>query len=138
MSAVADLVVASGSVKGGKLFIANRRQFDAQIAQMKDGWQLEVTIQRRRATRSVHANAYYWGIVLHYISEYTGDSPEDLHEYFKQRFIPKPLAIDGTVIPGSTRKLNTNEFYDYVEKIRQFAAEHLDCNIPSPGEMEPL
>lgn len=138
MGSVADLVVASATVKAGKLYIRHRRQFDLQIAQMKDGWELEVAVQRRRATRSVTANAYYWGVVLFYVSEHTGDSPEDLHEYFKKRFNPKPLAIaregEDQVIGGTTRTMNTVQFYAYVEQIRQFAAEFLDCNIPSPGE----
>ncbi len=144
MSTVADLVVASASVKAGKLFIANRRDFDRQIAQFKDGWQLEVTIQRRRATRSIQANAYYWGVVLRALSEHTGYTPDEIHDICKAKFLPKRLAIqDGNgevvgefVLGGSTRALNTNEFHDYVERIRQWASE-LDCYIPDAGE-EPL
>lgn len=134
MASALDIVVAAGTIKAGKLLIRNRRQFDEQLAQFKDGIQLEVTLQRLRATRSIAANAYYWGVVLHLVSEMTGDTVEDLHDYFKKRFNPKPIAIaqDGEdhVTGASTRHLNTSQFYEYVEKVRQFAAEFLDLNIP--------
>lgn len=136
MTAVSDIVVASATVRDGKLFIRNRRAFDVQVAFMQNGWQLELTLQRKRATRSIQANAYYWGVVLHLISDCTGDTPDDLHDYFKRRFNPKPLAIaqegEDAVTGGSTRDMNTNQFYEYIERIRQFAAEFLDINIPDP------
>jgi len=133
--AAADLIVATGEVKSGRLFIRNRRQFDEQVRGMKDGWQLEITVQRMRATRSPMANAYYWGVVLQHISECTGDDVEDLHEVFKRKFNPKRVHLgDGDdVIGGSTRTMKTTDFYEYVEKIRRFAAEFLDCSVPDPG-----
>ncbi len=141
MARVADDVVASGQIREGKLFIRNRREFDRQIAQMKDGWEIEIALTRRRATRSIQANAYYWGVVLHALSEHTGYTPDELHDICKAKFLPKRLAINNGngevvgefVLGGSTRSLNTNEFYEYVERIRQWSAE-LDCYIPDPNE----
>jgi hypothetical protein len=140
MSTVADLVVASASVKGGRLFIQHRREFDRQIAQMKDGWQLELTVQRRRATRSVQQNAWYWSGVLGALREHTGHTEDELHDLCKAMFLPKRLALNNGngevvgeyVLGGSTRQLNTNEFTEYIERIRQWAAETLDCDIPDP------
>lgn len=137
MASVQDVIVATGTVRAGKLLIRNRREFDLQLAEFKDESQLEVTIQRLRATRSSAANAYYWGVVLHMISEHTGDTVEDLHDYFKRRFNAKPIAIglddEDHVTGGSTRRLNTIQFYEYIEQIRQFAAEFLDMSIPNPN-----
>jgi hypothetical protein len=139
MASVSDLIVATGEVKDGRLFLRNRRQFDEQIRQMRDGWQLEVTVQRMRATRSPAANAYYWSTVLAYISEYTGDTEVDLHDFFKMRFLPKRLAINAhgeeTAIPGSTRKLNKVQFYDYIEQVRQFALSEIGVVIPDPDPL---
>ena len=108
---------------------------------MRDGWEMELTLSRRRATRSPQANAYYWGVVLHALSEYTGYTVDELHDICKAKFLPKKLAIsksngeivDEYVLGGSTRSLNTNDFYEYVERVRQWAAE-LDCYIPDPNE----
>lgn len=92
------------------------------------------------ATRSVRANSYYWGVVVHLISEHTGYTPDELHDVLKAKFLPKHLAFsDGNgevkgefVIGGSTRKLNTAEFVEYTESIRRWAAEDLDVVIPDP------
>jgi hypothetical protein len=140
MSTVSDLVVASATVQGGKLYIRNRRAFDQQIAQMREGWEIELTVKRRRATRSIEQNRYYWGVVVELISEHTGYTPDEMHDVLKALFIPKRLALqDGNgvvqneiVIGGSTRTMNKLEFGDYIESIRRWAAETLDVVIPDP------
>lgn len=135
-------IVASAQVKGGKLFIRNRRGFDQQIAQLREGWEVEVAVTRRRATRSLPQNAYYWGVVVELIAEHTGYTPDEIHDICKAMFIPKRLAVqDGNgeivgeyVIGGSTRTLNKVQFGEYVEAIRRWAADTLDVVIPDPNE----
>lgn len=146
MARVADDIVASAQIRDGKLFIRSRRDFDRQIAQMKDGLEIELTVTRRRATRSPHANAYYWGVVIkefhdHCTRQDMGYTENDLHEVLKAKFLPKRLAVCDSngeiqgdfVMGGSTRSLNTNEFYEYVESCRQWLAE-LGINTDDPGE----
>lgn len=95
---------------------------------------------KKRATRSLQANAYYWGVVVHELSEHTGYSPDEMHDFLKAKFIPKRLAVvkgnglicEERVIGGSTAKMNTNEFYEYCASIKQWAAETLDVVIPDP------
>ena len=121
MSSVLDEIVATAQVKAGKLFIQHRRAFDQQIRLLDERWMLEVTVKRLRATRSIQANRYWWGVCLALASEKTGYTPEELHEIAKQMFIPKKLAIcDGNgevqgefVMGGSTRSMNTSEFYQF-------------------------
>jgi len=142
MSAVNTDVVASASVKGGRLHIRNRRQFDDQIRQFREGAEVEIEVTIRRSTRSQQQNAYYWGVVVQLISEHTGYTPDEVHEFLKMKFIPKRLAIadgngevrDEFVIGGSTRKMNTVEFGEFMESCRRFAAETLDCFIPDPDD----
>lgn len=141
MASVGSDVVASAQIRDGKLYIRNRRDFDRQIAQMKDGWEMELAVTRRRATRSPMANAYYWGVVMQLLSEHTGYTPDEMHDLCKAQFLPKKLAVNNGngeivgefVLGGSTRGLNTNDFYEYVERVRQWAAE-LDVYIPDPNE----
>lgn len=140
MPAPNELIVASAQAKGGKLFIRNRRAFDQQIAQLKEGWQLEVSVKRLRATRSLQQNAYWWGVCVQLVSEHTGYTPEEIHDIAKQMFIPKRLAVqDGNgeikgefVVGGSTREMNKLEFGEFIERFRQWAAETLDVVIPDP------
>lgn len=107
------------------------------------GWRrcpVTVTIQRQHATRSLDANAYYWGVVIEHISEHTGYTPEETHEALKTMFLPKRLAMlgqngelhDELVIGGSTTVLNKVEFYEYCERVREFAGEKLGVRIPAP------
>lgn len=143
MAAVNSDVVASASVKGGRLFLRNRRDFDRQIAQFRDGAEVEVEVTIRRATRSVNQNAYYWGVVVHLLSEHTGYTPDEVHEFLKMKFIPKRVAladgngevVDEYVLGGSTRKMNTIQFGEFMDDVKRFAAETLDCVIPDPNEV---
>lgn len=142
MAAVSDLVVGSAEIRGGRLFIRNRKAFDAQVALLREGWELEVTVKRQRSTRSQQANRFYWGVVIQALSEHTGYTPDEMHEFCKMKFIPKRLAVcdgngviqDEFVLAGSTRKMNTVDFYEYVDAIRMWAAETLDVVIPDPDE----
>lgn len=140
MAAVNSDVTAFGTITDGRLYIRNRREFDQQIRQLREGCEVEIEVTRRRATRSQSQNRYYWGVVVHLISEYTGFAPDDMHELLKAKFIPKRLAVcDGNgevchefVLGGSTRKMNKIEFGEYMETIRQWAAESLNVVIPDP------
>lgn len=139
-------IVTTGFVRGGRLEIRNRKQFAQTLRRMRDG-EVIVTIEPRKAARSQPQNRYYWGVVVELISEHTGYTPEELHDYLKAKFLPKALAlpdangviVDEFVIGGSTTKLNKLEFGEYVERIRQWAAETLDVVIPDPdtGAMWP-
>lgn len=142
MAKVNTDVVAHGSIRNGKLHLRNRRDFDQAIAQFREGAEVEIEVTIRRAARSIKANAWYWGGIIHAISEFTGYTPDEVHEWAKAKFIPKKLAIcngngevvDEYVLGGSTRKMNTVEFSEYCESIRRWAAETLDLYIEDPGE----
>lgn len=146
MAAVNTDVVASASVRNGRLLIRNRRLFDQQIAQFREGVEVEIEVTIRRSTRSHQQNRFYWGVVVHLMSEHTGYTPDEVHEFLKMKFIPKRLALadgngeirDEFVIGGSTRKMNTVQFGEYLEDCRRFAAETLDCVIPDPEEVGAL
>lgn len=142
MSSVLDLVVGTGQMKHGRLFINHRRQFDQQLRGLDDRWTLEIIVQRLRATRSVQANRYYWGVVIATLCAHTGYTPDEMHDVLKMKFIPKRLALlDGNgeihgeyVLAGSTRTMTTADFSEYVEAVKRFAAAELDCDIPDASE----
>ena len=129
--------VTTGVIRRGKLKVSNGTKWIEAIRNFRDGPVL-VTLKRVRATRSLQSNAYYWGIVIHAISEHTGYTPDETHEALKMLFLPKQLAYaDGNgevirelVIGGSTTKLNQVEFSDYIHRIKEWARETLDIEIP--------
>jgi hypothetical protein len=93
-------------------------------------------IKENRNQRSVNENAYYWGVVVKIMSDYTGDRPEAMHEILKAKFLKEIVNFGGEdlVITKSTAKLNTKEFEDYLEEIRVFAITELEVTIPLPNE----
>jgi len=100
-----------------------------------------LTLERETVTRSAQANAYYWSVVVKALADHTGYTPNETHDTLKIMFLPKDVALrTGTgqviaefVIGGSTRELNVREFYDYTERIRQWAFDTLKVSIP-PGD----
>lgn len=121
----------------GTLKLADRTAFTRAMRRMRPG-KVVIVVQHPTAGRTSQANRYYWGVVLALISEHTGYEQDELHEYFKKRFNPRTVSLaDGEeVVGGSTSKMDTAAFYEYVERIRRFAVTDLDgLVIPEPGEV---
>lgn len=131
----------TGHVARGQLKIRHRRELEAWAKRLRD-CEIVVTIARKHATRSLHQNAYYWSVVVHLLSEHTGYTPDEIHEFLKMKFLPKKLAVtdrngviqDEYVIGGTTTRLNKVEFGEYILSIQQWAAETLDIDVPNPNE----
>src|SRR5262252_1564389 len=132
-------VVVTGYTDDGKLHISppQRHMLQEAVLVWPNG-PVSIVVERRHATRSVQANAYYWGVVVKALSDYTGSTPDEMHDILKMKFLPKDVCIAAPngevigefVIGGSTARLTTLEFYDYVEQIRGWSFEQLDVDIP--------
>lgn len=128
----------------GKLYIrpSARSALQEALLLWPDG-PATLTVERESVTRSTQANAYYWGVVVEALADHTGYTPDETHDTLKIKFLPKAVAIrtgNGEVIAefvigGSTRVLKVGEFFDYVERIRQWAFEMLDVDIPPPDPL---
>lgn len=126
--------VFSGRITGGKLHVRGWRPLDWRDCEVT------ITVEKKHAIRSLEANRYYFGVCLRLLSDHTGYTVDELHEWAKARFLPKHVAIlddngtvvDDLVIGGTTTRLNRVQFYEFVEALRQFAAEKLDISIPDP------
>lgn len=92
--------------------------------------------------RSVDFNAYYFGVVLKYISDESGHNIIECHEAYKQKF---GLRIDfefntdkGIYEPvfgvGSTAEMNMRVFSDYVFRVRADGELEHHIIIPMPSE----
>jgi hypothetical protein len=99
---------------------------------------LSVEIKQHKNARTRYQNAYYFGVVLRTISEYTGFTPEELHASFKRTFLPIEREMIGGVMVerlSSTKDLDTKTFNDYLERILHFCAENIGLYVPMPNEM---
>lgn len=98
----------------------------------------KVDIKRDRKGRSNPQNRYYRGVVVKMISEETGYTPEEVHEILKTKFLSYEKVIEKTgevfTISRSTTELNTQEFEEFLEMCRMFAAQDIEIVIPLPNE----
>ena len=69
-------------------------------------------------TRTNRQNNLYWGIYVPTCADHFGYMPDEMHEEFKLMFngIDSKL-VPGAKVGGSTTKLTTKQFKDYLEKI---------------------
>jgi hypothetical protein len=137
-----------GTIKpDGSLIVKARPLFDEGLRLMSRDKDLAVTIEIKPAKRyrSVFQNSYYWGVVITLIAsrlkELGHDVDKDLtHEFLKGRFLYTEMHTGEETmrIPRKTSDLSTTEFEEYVEVVKQFAAEVLEVFIPDPNDDDVL
>jgi hypothetical protein len=99
---------------------------------------LSVEIKPYKKVRTQPQNAYYFGVVLKTVSDYTGFTKEELHISFKRAFLPiKREMIGGVMVEmlTSTKDLDTLRFNEYLEHVARFCAESIGVYIPMPNEL---
>lgn len=114
-------------------FIPDSPRYHAALAKLH-GKRGTVEISAEKKRRSLNQNNYYWGEVIEMLSEYTGYTPNEMHDALRWKFLRKqtPTGLD---FPRSTSALTTSEFEDYLSQIRVWAAQDLNCPIPLPNEV---
>ena len=133
-----DTYRAPGQVVEGRLQV-NQTRLRAALAVMHDG-PVVVTVQRKRPSRTITQNAYYWAVVVKTIADETGQDGESVHEFLKRECNAQLVAMTNRTtgehfdawIGGSTASLNVNDFSDYVERCRAWAGMFLGVTIPDP------
>lgn len=95
---------------------------------LKDNPGKKLEIHLREPVRSLQQNRLYW-LYLEEIERETGNSANDLHEYFKRTHLPPEfITVLGKEIkiPASTTALTKMKFCDYMEKILA------ECGVEMP------
>jgi hypothetical protein len=130
-------IEAYGKVEGGRLNLHNRKRFEQELMTVKD-CEIVLTI-KKRGRRSNQQNRYLFGVVYAECRHAFLDlgyrmTVDQCHNFFKRMFLPENIVDkDGTVIgewEGSSAELNKEEFSQYIDNIRAFAAENLSIDIP--------
>jgi len=132
-------ITVSAQIRKGKLYLDDRSAFEADVLEQPDG-PVAVRVWRPHSRRS---DRYYFGVVLALISEATGYTIAEAHAAMKAECNPKietrvdrdGVVIDTRVLAGSTTELADQEMSEYIERVRQFAAERLGVSIPDPDPM---
>lgn len=128
-------MIFSGKVKNGELFVFARTAYLALLSRL-EGQEVDVELRKHRDRRTTDQNKYYWWI-MNFVSAETGHTPDDLHEFYKHKFLAPKIEILGETSFGyvTSTKLDTKEFTDYIEQIRQFMQD-FGIYIPQANEIE--
>lgn len=123
------------TVKGGKLVLPNSVDFERHIQAFEDK-HVEVTVKKWEPFSTDKQFAYYYGVVLHIISEHTGHTRDDLDSILKHKFLYEFVTMGDTI---ERRLLSKNEvskqrFSEYIEQVIQWATTSLGLTIPGPDE----
>lgn len=125
------------SVQKGKLVFNNPEGFNKHLLRLNDK-SVDVVVRLPRKDRSNKENRYYRGVVVVLISEHTGYTPEEVHEFLKLKFLSKIIVLCGNDIriPQSSTGLSTIQWEQWMTEIREWAALDLGIYIPLPKEVE--
>ena len=126
-----------GKVNNSTLQLDTPEKFRDYLYTLKDK-QVECVVRLPRKDRSIDENAYYWKVVVGLISEHTGYTPEEVHEFLKLKFLSKIIVMAGKDerIPRSSTSLSTLEWEKWMTEIREWAAQELSLVIPEPNQIE--
>lgn len=126
-----DYTVSAEVTADGRLELSDRATFSKAINDFKRG-RVTVRVEVDRGKRSTLANRYY-RLVLGIISDETGQEADELHEYYKAKFIePKTVMILGESFELRTTVTGSDKFTAYVERIRRHALMDLGIETPDP------
>jgi hypothetical protein len=125
----------------GEFIPHNRPRFN-EWARRFPGKEISVRFERKSTKRSDPQNRYYWGCVIKEIAIRLRDlghdwlTDEDVHDMMKLKFNHEQIiSEEGEVLelPKSTANLTKTQFGEYIDRIRMWAADFLEINIPDPG-----
>jgi hypothetical protein len=107
-----------------------------------NGKRYVVEIKVRRERRTIDQNSLYWLWLTCIMSE-TGQHKDDLHGFFKQKYLgmdTHTIHLNSVKydikIAKSTTKLNTKEMKYYLDRVQQFANTELGIILPDPEDLQ--
>lgn len=134
--------IGVGVKTGGKIEWDDQAGFTRELRTMRDGL-VVVTVAPAgpKAIRSIRANKYLWQVFnLIAKADGCGQSKEDVHDFMCDRFLKRKLFVvnkqtgetEEHEVARGTSRLSPDEFWDFVEEVRLFAAEWFGLTIPDP------
>ncbi len=140
-----------GTVSADGKITLPKEKFQREVSSSYSGREIEVTVQEPKRYRSDNQNAYYWAVVVPILARALRDvsgydlEPEtetgrnEVHEWLKKEFAWNDRKVKNAKgeelsIPGSTSAMDVEGFKNYLDRIKQFAAEYLGTVIPDPPD----
>jgi hypothetical protein len=121
-----------GTITDGKLLLDSKADFTAHLHTL-EGRRVEISVEKFVKHRTNNQNRYFHGVVIPVIQQETGEDPEKIKAFLKEKFGAKIVTFDSW-IPKPTHLMDTVELTELVEGSRLWANEFLKVNIPDPNE----
>jgi len=127
----------SGQVAAdGRILVDDRARWRKALARFR-GKRITLTLGRELRPRTLQQLRYLFGVVYALLSEWSGHTPEELHEAMKRRHLTeiKPLPNgEELVTTGSTTNQSTLTMAEFIDRVLADAAGW-GVEIPAPGEV---
>lgn len=117
----------------------HHKELGAYLRTLEEGL-FVVTVKKNRPIRSLKANGYYH-IILTLIATETGVNHEQLHEICKLKFNPEIINLPKgghQTLGKNTATLDTKEFGAYINRVKQWARDEFNLNLPEPGDLDTM
>lgn len=117
----------------------DRSKLDEYVNSLPENSQLEITVSPVKDFRSLKLNRTYW-MYLGMIGDYLGYTKNEMHDYFKAKFLCTFMEINGenTLTCPSTADLSTKEFCEYLEQIFHLCVEKFSLVLPDIEEIKAM
>lgn len=125
------------TIKDGKIVMEKPEEWQKWLKSLENAGKLEITVTKYRQKRSEQANRLYFAW-LTLLEEETGQDKDDFHDFFKKKLLTRIVDLSGKIekVVGSTAKMDSLEFYDYMERVQQISMEFFNIILPNPYEEE--
>lgn len=103
-------------------------------------WRLELSEVKPKRTKRQNGLMWAWlNEVADIVGAHTGYDADDMHMFFKQKFLPasgrKIIEIQGELYERyTTTALSVGEFAEYLNAIDRWVAENLGVVLPIPEQ----
>jgi hypothetical protein len=133
--------IFTSEIKNGRM--SRRVANDIAIClQSFEGKSVEVSIAKKKKSRSNEQNKYYWSCVVPILRNHLNElgnkfSVEQTHDLLKFKFLKEAVRVnDDEFIDRikSTTELSTTEFMEFILEIQEWCLQMFDLTIPAPNE----
>ena len=101
---------------------------------LKNGtYSIEIKSTKERRTVSQNALMWMWFAC---IERETGTPKQDVHDYYCRQFLRRQITWNDHAITviGETKKLNTQQMTEFLNKVQADVATEFGITLPKPGD----
>lgn len=119
-----------GSSKSGEVVVNNSDGMKSYLKSIEGDFEIKVT--PTKDIRTLQMNNLYWGW-LTALSDYSGYTKQELHNYFKTKLLCENDQINGEIIINcqSTSDLTIKQFGAYLEDVCRISAQNFEFILES-------